>query len=101
MPKLTDQERADLLPSLEGWSLVEGRDAIHKTFVFADFSEAFAWMTRVAMAAEKRDHHPDWSNSYRRVEVTLTTHAAKGLSRNDIELAQDMDRFAAGITDDR
>lgn len=101
MPRLTDEERAEMLPALEGWALVEGRDAIHKTFVFGDFNEAFGWMTRVAIAAEKRNHHPEWSNTYRRVEVTLTTHAAKGLTRNDVELAQDMDRFAAGISQRR
>jgi 4a-hydroxytetrahydrobiopterin dehydratase len=97
MPKLTDEERTALLPALEGWALVEGRDAIRKTFVFGDFSEAFGFMTRVAMQAEKRNHHPEWSNTYRKVEVTLTSHSAKGLTRSDIELAQDMDRFAAGI----
>lgn len=97
MPKLTDEERTALLPALEGWALVEGRDAIRKTFVFGDFSEAFGWMTRVALKAEKRNHHPEWSNTYRKVEVTLTSHSAKGLTRTDIELAQDMDRFAAGI----
>jgi 4a-hydroxytetrahydrobiopterin dehydratase len=97
MPKLTDEERTALLPSLEGWALVEGRDAIRKTFVFGDFSEAFGFMTRVAMQAEKRNHHPEWSNTYQKVEVTLTSHSAKGLTRSDIELAQDMDRFAAGI----
>ncbi|KAB0266453.1 4a-hydroxytetrahydrobiopterin dehydratase [Microvirga brassicacearum] len=101
MPRLTDEERAEMLPALEGWALVEGRDAIHKTFVFGDFNEAFGWMTRVAIAAEKRNHHPEWSNTYRRVEVTLTTHAAKGLTRNDVELAQDMDRFAAGMSQRR
>jgi 4a-hydroxytetrahydrobiopterin dehydratase len=97
MPKLTDEERSALLPALEGWAFVEGRDAIRKTFVFGDFSEAFGFMTRVAMQAEKRNHHPEWSNTYRKVEVTLTSHSAKGLTRADIELAQDMDRFAAGI----
>jgi len=96
MPRLSDEERNELLPSLDGWSMVEGRDAIRKTFVFGDFNEAFGWMTRVAMQAEKRNHHPEWSNTYKRVEVTLTSHAAKGLTRADIELAQDMDRFAAG-----
>ena len=97
MPKLTDEDRSALLPALEGWALVEGRDAIRKTFVFGDFSEAFGFMTRVAMQAEKRNHHPEWSNTYQKVEVTLTSHSAKGLTRSDIELAQDMDRFAAGI----
>lgn len=101
MAKLTDQERTDLLPGLKGWSLVEGQDAIRKVFVFEDFSEAFGWMTRVAMAAERRGHHPDWSNSHKKVEVVLTTHSAHGLTRKDLELAQDMDRYAAGLTEER
>ena len=96
MPRLTEEERTSLLPALDGWSLVEGRDAIRKTFAFGDFSEAFGWMTRVAMAAEKRNHHPEWSNTYRNVEVVLTSHSAKGLTQSDIELAQEMDRLAAG-----
>lgn len=97
MKSLSDSERAELLPALEGWSLAEDRDAIRKRFTFDDFNAAFAWMTRVAMAAEKADHHPEWSNVYGRVDVTLTTHAAKGLTRRDIELAQKMDLFAAGL----
>ena len=97
MPKLTDEERTALLPALEGWALVEGRDAIRKTFVFGDFSEAFGWMTRVALAAEAMNHHPDWSNSYNKVDVTLSTHDVKGLTRRDIELAQRMDQMAAGL----
>lgn len=96
MPRLTEDERNTLLPALDGWTFVEGRDAIHKTFVFGDFNEAFGWMTRVAIASEKRNHHPEWSNTYKRVEVTLTSHSANGLTRADIELAQEMDRLAAG-----
>jgi 4a-hydroxytetrahydrobiopterin dehydratase len=85
MPRLSDTERP------------EGRDAITKRFVFDDFSAAFGWMTRVALAAEAMNHHPEWSNTYNRVEVTLATHDAKGLTRRDIELAQRMDQMAAGL----
>ena len=76
---------------LEGWNAVESRDAIHKTFVFKNFSEAFAFMTQVAMHAEKLDHHPEWANIYNRVSVTLTTHDAKGVTERDIAMASFMD----------
>ena len=99
MRPLSESERAELLPALEGWTLVEGRDAIRKSFVFEDFSAAFAFMTRVALVAEKMNHHPEWFNVYRKVDVTLSTHDAGGLTRLDIELAQRMDRFAAGLTE--
>jgi 4a-hydroxytetrahydrobiopterin dehydratase len=92
--KLTDAERAEMLLALQGWSMVEGRDAIHKRFVFKNFNEAFGWMTRVALAAEKLDHHPEWANVYRTVDVTLSTHDAGGLTRRDVELAQLMNRMA-------
>jgi 4a-hydroxytetrahydrobiopterin dehydratase len=92
--RLTDTERASALATLEGWSLVEGRDAIAKTFVFKDFNAAFGFMTRCAMVAEKMDHHPEWSNVYRKVTVTLTTHDAGGLTQKDVALAQAMDGFA-------
>jgi 4a-hydroxytetrahydrobiopterin dehydratase len=92
--RLSEHDRAEALASLEGWSLVEGREAITKTFTFADFNAAFGFMTRVALVAEKLDHHPEWSNVYRRVTVTLTTHDAKGLTRRDVALAQAMDGFA-------
>ena len=98
MPRLSDTERQELLPALDGWTMVEGRDAITKRFVFDDFSAAFGWMTRVALAAEAMNHHPEWSNTYNRVEVTLATHDAKGLTRRDVELAQRMDQMAAGLT---
>lgn len=94
MDALSEAERAELLPGLDGWTMVEGRDAIQKRFTFADFGAAFAWMTRVALSAERMNHHPEWSNVYRTVDVTLTTHAAKGLTRRDVELAQRMNRFA-------
>lgn len=76
---------------LTGWTERAGRDAIAKTFTFADFNEAFGFMTRVAMMAEKMDHHPEWSNVYNRVEVTLTTHDAGGVTQKDIDLARFMD----------
>jgi 4a-hydroxytetrahydrobiopterin dehydratase len=92
---LSDAERKELLPGLDGWAMVEGRDAIAKKFAFRNFSQAFGWMTRVALAAEKMNHHPEWTNAYRTVEVTLTTHSAGGLTRRDVELAQKMDQLAA------
>lgn len=101
MKPLSDAERAETLPALDGWALVEGRDALHKRYVFDSFNAAFAWMTRVALVAETMNHHPEWSNVYNRVDVTLSTHDAKGLTRRDIELAQRMDRFAAGLAKDR
>jgi 4a-hydroxytetrahydrobiopterin dehydratase len=97
MRPLNETERAELLPALDGWSLLPDRDAIRKSFVFADFVSAFAWMTRVALVAEKMNHHPEWSNVYRTVDVTLSTHDAHGLTRRDIELAQRMDGFAVGL----
>jgi 4a-hydroxytetrahydrobiopterin dehydratase len=95
MPRLTETERSELLPALDGWTLVEGRDALHKRFVFEDFNAAFGWMTRVALLAEQMNHHPEWCNVYRNVDVILSTHDAKGLTRRDVELAQRMDQFAA------
>ena len=96
MSPLSEAERAEILPGLEGWTMVEGRDAIKKRFEFDDFNQAFGWMTRVAMVAEQMNHHPEWSNVYRTVEVTLATHDANGLTRRDVELAQRMDQFATG-----
>ena len=96
MTALTDAERAELLPALDGWSMVEGRDALQKRFTFADFNAAFGWMTRVALAAERMNHHPEWSNVYRTVDVTLTSHDAGGLTRRDVELARRMDKLAGG-----
>jgi 4a-hydroxytetrahydrobiopterin dehydratase len=92
---LSDAERKELLPGLDGWSMVEGRDAIAKTFRFTDFNQAFGFMTRVALAAERMNHHPEWRNAWHTVEVTLTTHSAGGLTRRDVELAQTMDRLAS------
>ncbi|HWA63284.1 MAG TPA: 4a-hydroxytetrahydrobiopterin dehydratase [Caulobacteraceae bacterium] len=85
---------AAALARLDGWSAAEGRDAIVKTFRFADFNEAFGWMTRVALAAEKLDHHPEWSNVYNRVEVLLATHDADGVTDLDVTLAAIMDAAA-------
>lgn len=88
VPKLTEGERAELLATLTGWALVDGRDAIARTWRFANFVEAWAFMSRVALLAEKADHHPEWSNVYGRVEIVLTTHDAGGLSLRDIALAR-------------
>jgi len=82
------------LANLRGWAQVSGREAIAKTFVFADFNEAFGFMTRAALVAEKMDHHPEWSNVYKTVVVTLTTHDAGGITARDLALAEAMDRIA-------
>lgn len=94
--KLSDATRGPLLEPLfqSGWEMVEGRDAIRKVFQFKDFADAFGWMTRAAIWAEKWDHHPEWFNVYNRVEVTLTTHDADGVTALDVELAQFMDALA-------
>ena len=88
---LNEKDRESALQKLSDWRLNEGCDGICKTFKFKGFRAAFAWMTNVAMKAEKMDHHPEWFNVYNRVEVTLTTHSAKGLTVLDIELATYMD----------
>ncbi len=92
--KLTGAARKSALSRLKGWSEVAGRDAIAKKFIFADFNEAFGFMTRVALAAEKLDHHPEWFNVYKTVEVTLSTHDAGGLTELDVKLAEKMDKLA-------
>ena len=94
--KLEGGARDAALAQLEqaGWALVDGREAVTKRFVFADFTAAFAWMTRVALVAEKINHHPEWFNVYKTVEVTLATHDVGGLSDLDVKLAEKMDRFA-------
>ncbi len=89
--ELTEAERNAALADLTGWSLAREGKAIARTFTFADFSEAFAFMTRTALLAEKADHHPEWFNVYNRVEVTLTTHDAGGLSTRDVAMAKAMD----------
>jgi 4a-hydroxytetrahydrobiopterin dehydratase len=100
MKPLSESERAALFPALDGWAVAEGRDAIQKRFAFPDFNAAFGWMTRVALIAEQMDHHPEWFNVHRIVDVTLSTHDARGLTRRDIELAQRMDQLAAGLLED-
>jgi 4a-hydroxytetrahydrobiopterin dehydratase len=92
--KLTGEARNSALAKLPGWSTVEGRDAITRTFTFKNFNAAFGFMTRVALVAEKLDHHPEWFNVYKTVTVTLSTHDAGGLTELDVELAQAMDRLA-------
>jgi 4a-hydroxytetrahydrobiopterin dehydratase len=92
--KLTNEERVEMLAGLAGWTEVDERDAINKVFHFHNFSEAFGFMARVALKAEKMDHHPEWFNVYDRVEVTLSTHDAGGLTRLDILLARFMDGIA-------
>ncbi|MBN2906766.1 MAG: 4a-hydroxytetrahydrobiopterin dehydratase [Rhodobacteraceae bacterium] len=94
-PLTAAQRATDLAPLLtRDWHMVEGRDAIAKTYVFADFVAAFGFMTRVALWAEKMDHHPEWSNVYKTVTVTLTSHDAGGLTARDIALAARMDALA-------
>lgn len=92
--KLSSEERKAALARLKGWSELKDRDAITKKFVFADFNQAFGFMTRAALVAEKLDHHPEWFNVYKNVEVTLSTHDAGGLTELDIKLAEAIDRLA-------
>lgn len=92
--KLSSEARAQALVDLSHWTEVDGRDAIQCTFRFHDFNAAFGFMTRCALKADQMDHHPEWFNVYNRVEVTLSTHDAGGLSERDVELAKFMD--AAG-----
>ena len=94
---LSDEERAVALEGLPGWRYDAAERALCRDFRFADFGAAFAFMTRVAIAAEKADHHPDWSNSWNKVEVALSTHSASGVTARDVELAKAMDGFAAGL----
>jgi 4a-hydroxytetrahydrobiopterin dehydratase len=91
--QLGEDERAAALDELGEWDYDETRDALTRTFVFADFVEAFGFMTRVAILAEKADHHPEWSNIYNRVDVLLTTHDAGGLSSRDVALAKGIERL--------
>lgn len=94
IPQMTDGERIEALSHLPGWDLHIDKTAITRKFAFRDFGEAFAFMTRVALLAEKMDHHPEWSNVYNRVEITLTTHDAGGLSARDVAMAKAIDRIA-------
>ena len=93
--KLSGEARKAALAKLKGWSDVSGRDAISKKFVFADFNQAFGFMTRTALVVEKLDHHPEWFNVYKTVEVTLSTHDAGGLTELDVKLAETMDKLAS------
>jgi 4a-hydroxytetrahydrobiopterin dehydratase len=95
LEKLTGNARQAALAKLSGWSELEGRDAISRKFTFKDFSEAFGFMARAALIAEKLDHHPEWFNGYNKVEVTLATHEAGGVTERDVQLAQEMNRLAA------
>ena len=93
MDRKTRIGAAAAVAQLDGWLATGDRDAITKTFRFGDFNRAFGFMTRVALAAEKLDHHPEWSNVYKRVEIALTTHSAGGISALDVELATTIDKL--------
>ena len=95
--KLTAAERAAALQELAGWQPVEGRDAIQRSFKFMTFNEAWGFMNRVALMAEKADHHPEWFNVYNRVDILLTTHDCNGLSQRDVKLAKGIDKLVSGI----
>ena len=94
MNVLTDAARTTALQGLDGWAKVKGRDAIRKTLKFRDFTDAWGFMTRVAIAAQAMDHHPEWSNVYNRVEIVLSTHDSGGVTERDIKLAGQIDDFA-------
>jgi len=94
--KLTQEQRSQALAQLVGWKAVEGRDAIAKSFKFADFNAAFAFMTKVALMAEKSDHHPEWSNVWNKVDITLSTHDAGGVTEKDLALAKFIEQAARG-----
>ena len=94
--KLSADARKAALARLSGWSEVSGRDAITRKFTFKDFNQAFGFMTRAALVAEKMDHHPEWFNVYKTVEVTLATHDAGGVTELDVKLAEAMDTIAGG-----
>ena len=96
--RLSAEAKEAALNGLPGWAAASGRDAMTRTFTFKDFNEAFGFMCRVALVAEKRDHHPEWRNVYRTVEVTLATHDAGGVTMLDIELARTMDAIAAQLS---
>ena len=92
--KLDAAARGGIAQRLPAWRMVDGRDAIHRAFKFKDFGEAFGFMARAALVAEKMDHHPEWTNVWNRVEVTLSTHSAGGLTELDLALAEAMDKIA-------
>ena len=99
--RLSAEQRAEAIAALPGWTYDEqsggGGGAIGRSFRFRDFAQAFAFMTQVALAAEKADHHPDWSNSWNRVDISLTTHSEGGVSRRDVDLAINIDAIAASL----
>jgi 4a-hydroxytetrahydrobiopterin dehydratase len=95
MERMSAEARRSALKGLRGWSEAQGREAIERTFVFKDFNEAFGFMCRAALVAEKNDHHPEWRNVYKTVEVVLSTHDAGGVTARDIELAKAMNMIAA------
>ncbi|XP_067204847.1 probable pterin-4-alpha-carbinolamine dehydratase [Linepithema humile] len=96
MSKLTPEEREEKLSPLlsTGWTVQSNRDAIYKEYVFKNFNEAFGFMTRVALQAEKMDHHPEWFNVYNKVNITLSSHDVNGLSQRDVKLATFIDKVA-------
>jgi 4a-hydroxytetrahydrobiopterin dehydratase len=94
MAVLSASERDEALAGLAGWAFDEGRNGIAKSFAFADFGEAFAFMTRVALEAEKADHHPEWSNVWNRVDILLSTHSAGGVTAKDTKLAARIEAIA-------
>ena len=95
--RLSAEARKAALKGLPGWKEVEGRDAIARTFVFKDFNEAFGFMSRAALVAEKNDHHPEWRNVYKTVDVVLATHDANGVTQRDVELAKAMNAIAGQL----
>jgi 4a-hydroxytetrahydrobiopterin dehydratase len=99
--RLSPEARAAALAALPGWREVEGRDAIFRSFKFADFGAAFGFMAQVALVAERMNHHPEWFNVYNKVDVTLSTHDAGGLSALDLELAQAIERIAGSLPSSR
>ena len=98
MKKLSKTEVTNKLKKLSGWKLMKGRNAITKTFKFKNFTEAFGWMTTMALYAEKKDHHPEWFNVYSTVEVTLSTHDAGGVTNLDLDMAREMNRTRKSIS---
>src|SRR5579864_2191745 len=97
MERMSAEARRAALKGLRGWNEAAGREAIERTFVFRDFNEAFGFMSRAALVAEKNDHHPEWRNVYKTVEVVLATHDASGVTKRDIELAKAMNAIAAQL----
>lgn len=95
--KLTSQEKESFLKKHAEWKAIDGRDAVKRIFIFADFNQAFGFMTSIALMAEKMDHHPEWFNVYNHVEITLSTHDAGGVSERDVRMAEFIEKLAAKI----